>query len=119
MDHRSRSREENDARRQLATTMRANGASTAEIARVLYVSTRQALRLAPAKRVRYRRVITEMSQEEIAKAKAMLEERAGYREVARTFNVDEHALARLIPGMALTRQEATSFAGYISRHGGV
>jgi transcriptional regulator with XRE-family HTH domain len=49
---------------------------------------------------------TQYTDEILARAKAMLEDRAGYRQAALTLGIDEHALARRFPGMGLTNEES-------------
>lgn len=47
-----------------------------------------------------------ISNERLATAKSMLDDRAGYLEVSRTTGIDKAALRRHFPGMGLTPQEA-------------
>ena len=103
----------------LVHRMRDEGKPISEIARVVGRSRRTVERLL-AGRSRGSRVYHAPYPQSVRdKARAMLEERAGYAEVARTLGVYEKTVASWFPGMGLTPEEAAERRAIMQKYGGV
>lgn len=85
--------------------MREQGWTIPQIATSLGVTTRTVDRLMPD-RFKTRTRAPSLTEEELAIAKALLEDGAGYDEAARTIGRASPNLARRFPGYALTRSES-------------